>query len=95
MGALMRKGGFGYAILVSIGFFVFFVFNTILFRHLAESKHFTPFVSAMMPCIIVSAFGLILTYFALHDGAPPTWAQVRNTFKKPKISPSNPQNPPL
>lgn len=68
MGALIRKGGFGYPILVSIIFFVVFIFLTILFRKLAESYVMTPFWAAMMPCIVMMPIAFFLTQRANNDG---------------------------
>lgn len=67
MGAIIRKGGFGYPILVSITFFVTFIFLTILCRKLAESYVMTPFWAAMMPCIGLMPIGLYLTRKAMND----------------------------
>lgn len=67
MGALIRKGGFGYPILVSISFFVTFIFLTILCRKLAESYILTPFWAAMMPCIVMIPLGAFLTRRAVND----------------------------
>ncbi len=67
MGAIIRKGGFGYPILVSISFFVTFVFLAILCRKLAESYLMTPFWAAMTPCAILAFFGLYVTRKAMND----------------------------
>jgi len=67
MGAIIRKGGFGYPILVSIIFFVAFIFLTILCRKLAESNVMTPFWAAMMPCISMIPVGAYLTSKAMND----------------------------
>jgi lipopolysaccharide export system permease protein len=67
MGAIIRKGGFGYPILVSITFFVTFIFLTILCRKLAESLVMTPFWAAMMPCIVLLPIGAFLTRKAMND----------------------------
>jgi len=67
MGAIIRKGGFGYPILVSIIFFVAFIFLTILCRKLAESNVMTPFWAAMMPCISMIPVGGYLTSKAMND----------------------------
>ncbi len=67
MGAIIRKGGFGYPILVSIIFFVLFVFLAILCRKLAESYLMTPFWAAMTPCIILSVMGIYVTGKAMND----------------------------
>jgi lipopolysaccharide export system permease protein len=67
MGAIIRKGGFGYPILVSIIFFVTFIFLTILCRKLAESYVMSPFWAAMMPCIGLVPIGVFLTTKAMND----------------------------
>ncbi len=67
MGAIIRKGGFGYPILVSIIFFVTFVFLAILCRKLAEAYIMTPFWAAMMPCAILAVFGIYVTRKAMND----------------------------
>ncbi|MEZ4895063.1 MAG: LptF/LptG family permease, partial [Saprospiraceae bacterium] len=67
MGAIIRKGGFGYPILVSIIFFVAFIFLTILCRKLAESYVMTPFWAAMMPCLGLIPIGFYLTRMAMND----------------------------
>jgi lipopolysaccharide export LptBFGC system permease protein LptF len=75
MGAIIRKGGFGYPILVSITFFVTFIFLTILCRKLAESFVMSPFFAAMMPCISLLPIGWFLTGKAMND------AQIFSTEK--------------
>ncbi len=67
MGAIIGKGGFGYPILVSIIFFVTFVFLAILCRKLAESYLMTPFWAAMTPCAILAVFGIYVTRKAMND----------------------------
>lgn len=67
MGAIIRKGGFGYPILVSIIFFVTFIMLTILCRKLAESYVLTPFWAAMVPCIVLLPIAGILTHKSMND----------------------------
>ncbi len=67
MGAIVRKGGFGYPILVSIIFFMLFVILTILCRKLAETFVLPPTLAGWMPCIILLPLGLFLTHKAMND----------------------------
>lgn len=67
MGAIIRKGGFGYPILVSITFFVTFIMLTILCRKLAETFILTPFWAAMVPCLLLVPIGVFLTRRAMND----------------------------
>ena len=67
MGGIIRKGGFGYPILVSIIFFVTFIMLTIMCRKLAEAYILTPFWAAMAPCIALVPIGTFLTRRAMND----------------------------
>ncbi|MFN0016030.1 MAG: LptF/LptG family permease [Saprospiraceae bacterium] len=67
MGAIIRKGGFGYPILVSIVFFVIFVMLNILCKKLAEAYVLTPFWAAMAPSITLLLIGGYLTQRAVKD----------------------------
>ena len=67
MGAIIRKGGFGYPILVSIIFFVAFIMLTILCRKLAEGNFLSPFWASMVPCIVLIPVGAYLTRKGMND----------------------------
>ncbi len=67
MGAIIRKGGFGYPVLVSIIFFVTFIMLTILCRKFAELLILSPFWAAMLPCLLLAPVGFVLTRKAQND----------------------------
>ncbi|MBL7776301.1 MAG: LptF/LptG family permease, partial [Saprospiraceae bacterium] len=67
MGAIIRKGGFGYPILVSIIFFVTFIMLTIMCRKLAEAYVLSAFWAAMAPSVALVPIGFFLTRRALND----------------------------
>lgn len=67
MGAIVRKGGFGYPILISIIFFMIFVVLTIFCRKIADSQILPADAAAWVPCAIMFPVGLILTYKAMND----------------------------
>ncbi len=69
MGAIIRKGGFGYPILVSIVFFVTFIMLTIMCRKLAEAYILTPFWAAMVPSLVLVPISAFLTWRAQNDTA--------------------------
>lgn len=69
MGAIIRKGGFGYPLLVSISFFVVFIVLSITSRKFAELYYLTPFWAAMVPCIVMLPIGAYLTYKATNDSS--------------------------
>jgi lipopolysaccharide export system permease protein len=93
MGAIIRKGGFGYPILVSIIFFVAFIMLTILCRKLAETYILTPFWAALTPCFVLVPIGAILTRKAMNDSQMFSTERLdrlirwlRNRFQKQKTA---------
>jgi lipopolysaccharide export system permease protein len=67
MGAIIRKGGFGYPILIAISFFLVFWVLNITFKNMAETLAMNAIVAAWLPCGIMLPLGLWLTYKAMHD----------------------------
>ena len=67
MGAIVRKGGFGYPILVSIIFFMLFVILTIFCRKIAETFAVSAQLAAWIPCLVLFPIGAMLTYKAMND----------------------------
>lgn len=67
MGAIVRKGGFGYPILISIIFFMLFVILTIFCRKIAEAFVLPAPVAAWMPAAVLFPIGLLLTVKAMND----------------------------
>ncbi len=95
MGAIVRKGGFGYPILISIIFFMLFVILTIFCRKVAESFVLPAVAAAWLPCIILFPVGVILTRKAMNDSKLITTSNLRKRFLKwirrnKKEEPANP-----
>lgn len=67
MGTIVRKGGFGYPLLVSIFFFTFFIMSNISSKKLSESEKINPVLAAWMPVILLGLISVFLTYKALND----------------------------
>ncbi len=67
LGAIIRKGGFGYSVVIAIFFFMVFVTLYITCRKLAETHTMTPFWAAMTPCMVLAPVGLWLTVKARND----------------------------
>lgn len=67
MGAIIRKGGFGYPILVSIIFFTIFIILMMLGRKLMGSQSMNPVLAAWLPSMFILPFGAFLTYAAMND----------------------------
>jgi lipopolysaccharide export system permease protein len=69
MGAIIRKGGFGWPILVSILFFVGYMVLLIVGKKLAKEDEIPTFIGAWFPNILLTPMGVLITYQALRDSA--------------------------
>ncbi|HMG16309.1 MAG TPA: LptF/LptG family permease [Saprospiraceae bacterium] len=67
MGAIVRKGGFGYPLLISIIYFMIFIVLNILCKNLADENVINGITAAWAPVLVLSPIGIILTYKALRD----------------------------
>lgn len=79
MGAIVRKGGFGVPILVSIVFFIIFVVLTIFCRKIAESLIIPASFAAWLPSVVLFPIGVYLTRKAMNDSR---FAGIGNFFKR-------------
>jgi len=84
MGAIIRKGGFGMPLLVSIGFFVSFIFLNLLFEKLAESFVLPAAAAAWMPIFLLIPVAAILTYQAMSDKQIISFDWIGNLLNKLK-----------
>ena len=75
MGAIVRKGGFGYPLLIAIIFFMLFVVLTMFCKKIAESFVIDAILAAWMPCLVLFPIGVILTYKAMRDAKLPNFEQ--------------------
>lgn len=71
MGAIVKKGGFGFPLLISIIFFVIFVILTIFSKNIAERFVIDAVLAAWIPCLVVFPIGLLLTWIAMTDKSLP------------------------
>jgi len=67
MGAIVRKGGFGWPILISIIFFVLFLVFQLIGERLSESYVLPPFFGMFLPIFIIFPIGVYLTRQAMND----------------------------
>jgi lipopolysaccharide export system permease protein len=67
MGAIVRKGGFGFPILIAIFFFMIYIILNIFCKKLAESFVIPALMAAWLPCMILFPVGMILTTKAMND----------------------------
>ncbi len=73
MGAIVRKGGFGWPLLISIVFFMLFIVISIFSKNIAERFVIDAKLAAWMNCLVVFPMGLALTYWAMRDMG---WSQI-------------------
>ena len=67
MGAIVRKGGFGYPLLIAILFFMLFIVLNVLFQKLAESYVLPAEIAVWCPILVLIPIGFILTKRAMED----------------------------
>jgi lipopolysaccharide export system permease protein len=67
LGALIRKGGFGMPIFMSILFFVIFHVFSMSGERIAEEGSISPFVGMWMSIFVMLPIGMFLTYKAMND----------------------------
>ena len=82
MGALVRKGGFGYPLLIAIIFFMLFITLTLTFKRMAEAFVVHPILAVWLPNLIILPIGFFLTYKAMNDAKVFDTTRIRVIFQK-------------
>ena len=67
MGAIIKKGGFGFPFLIASGFFAIFKVLSVIGERLAQQLILSPFLGMWLPCFVLFAIGIFLTYKAMRD----------------------------
>ena len=67
LGSIIRKGGYGYPLLVAILFYMIFIISTIFGEKLVRNETMDGIQAAWLPCLILSPFAILLTFIALKD----------------------------
>ena len=67
MGAIIQKGGFGYPILVAIGFFVLYIIGTIYCKNIKDAGGLSSTSAAWLPVLFMLPIALLLTWRAVND----------------------------
>ncbi len=78
MGAIVRKGGFGWPLLISIVFFMLFIVISIFSKNIAERGVINAVLASWMNCLVIFPMGLALTYWAMRDA---NLQQIADFFK--------------
>lgn len=67
LGSIIRKGGYGYPLLVAILFYMIFIISTIFGEKLVKNESMGGMLAAWLPCLLLVPFAILLTIMALRD----------------------------
>ena len=67
LGSIIRKGGYGYPLLVAILFYMMFIISTIYGEKLVKTDAMGGIQAAWVSCMLLLPWAVILTYMALRD----------------------------
>lgn len=67
MGAIVRKGGFGWPILIAIVFFMLFMTFVLIGERLAQNFVVPHYIGMWLPCLVLMPIGVFLTNRAMND----------------------------
>ena len=82
MGAIVRKGGFGYPLLISIIFFVLYIMTSKMFEKLTDSMVLNVTVGMWLTSCLMGVTGLYLTYRASKDMSSNFIANIQDAIIK-------------
>lgn len=92
LGAIIRKGGLGTPMVVSVLFFVFYWVVDITCKKLAQSGSWNPVFATWFSSLILAPIGIFLTYKSTTDSALFSSERYLNFFKKLFKNPTTPIN---
>jgi len=67
LGSIVKKGGYGYPLLVAIIFFMLFIILNIMGERLSKTMAIGPVLAAWLPNIFIAPLALFLSYRAMND----------------------------
>ena len=82
LGAIIRKGGLGFPIVISVVFFVIYYIITITSQRIAVAGDIPVFLGVWLSSIIILPIGVFLTIKATTDSALLDRESWKKTFKK-------------
>ncbi len=77
MGSIVRKGGFGWPLLIAIIYFMMFIVLGIFSKNIAERFVINAVLAAWLSSLVIFPSGMVLTYWAMRDM---TFQQVAESF---------------
>ena len=69
LGAIIRKGGLGLPVVVSVSFFLIYYIITTIAEKYVKDGDLSPLIGAWMPIAIITPIGMFLSYKAATDSA--------------------------
>lgn len=86
LGSIIRKGGYGYPLLVAILFYMIFIITTILGEKLIRNDSMGGIQAAWLPCLLLAPFAILLTIMAIRDSRlnPMAIIEAMMRWRKPK-----------
>ena len=87
LGAIIKKGGFGWPMLLAVIFFVVYIVTSIMGEKTAEQMVLTPWQGMWLSTFLLSPIGILLTWKAKNDSPIFTGRFYKNLFLlKKKVS---------
>lgn len=77
LGSIVKKGGYGYPLLVAILFFMIFIILNILGERLSKTMAIGPVLAAWLPNLVIAPMAIFLTYRAMNDS---NFSDISNAF---------------
>lgn len=84
MGALVRKGGFGLPIVISIAFYLLYYVINIIGKRLAEEQSISPLIGMWLSSILLIPVAIYLTRLAILDRRV-NWGKIGSWLKNSKV----------
>ena len=84
LGSIIRKGGYGYPLLIAIIFYVSFIISIIMGEKLIKEEDFPAITAAWIPVMLLTPFAIVFTYFALRDVKVDFIGFLQSVFSKNK-----------
>jgi lipopolysaccharide export system permease protein len=67
LGSIIRKGGYGYPVLLAIIFYMVFIIASIFAEKMYKNQSMTGVSAAWFPCLLLLPFSILFTVSALND----------------------------
>ena len=79
LGSIVKKGGYGYPLLIAIIFFMLFIILNIMGEKLTKSSSVPALLGAWLPYVVLLPTAVLLTYKALNDS---DFSYLKNLFQQ-------------